>query len=316
MAMTNRKISAEPARRPLWRWLLPMLLLLCAAAPLPAQDMRAEVERILTSPQSRAGQHVEHLVALGRPAVPALLEKLRTARHPMVIVEVLGRLGDPQATLPLVELLNRNEPFTREAGEYQAQRLILIAALREIGDSRAEPLLRLILLDDQVEIATRLAAATALARLGSPETKAAASSFILEVAEATRRGHFGNLHTSGPFRLTDLDQALFEVGTAETQAMLIERLRVSGLAHEELVLIQLLARRPDAEALAALLQFSQRPDSEPYVRLQAVKALTELGGGYSDDLLLAALEDIRARLPAPLKEEAQQLIEDLAARRQ
>ncbi|MGH9805235.1 MAG: hypothetical protein ACRD4D_08675 [Candidatus Acidiferrales bacterium] len=312
--MTDRKLHTAPAWRPLRRWLLPVLFLLCAAAPLPAQDMQAEVERILRTPQSRPGQHLARLVELGQPAVPALLEKLRTASHPMVIVQALGRLGDPRATLPLVELLNRTEPFARQAGEFQAQRLILLAALRELGDPRAEPLLRLILLDDRVEMATRLAAATALARLGSPETKAAAASFILEVAEATRRGEYGNLHVSGPFRLTDLDQALFEVGTPETQSLLARRLLESGLAHEELALVELLARRPDAGAVAALLEFCQRTGGELYARLQAAKALVKLGGDHPDVLLLSALEDIHRRLPSPLKEEARQLLDDLRAR--
>jgi hypothetical protein len=248
-------------------------------------------------------------VRLGRSAVPILIEKIDSYQYPMVIVESLGRIGDGQATFPLLNLLGRVEPFAETKGEYHAQRIFIIAALRGIGDSLAEPLLQAISINEKGHVGTRLAAATALAGLGSPDLKEQARAFIMKVEEDVRRGQYGNLHTSGPFQVTDLDQALFAVGTDEARTILIDRLMQSSLAHEELTLINLLAKWPDQKVAMVLLDFCEKRNAEPYMQLQAAKALAGFGQPFPHDRLLAVLHKVRPHLSPRFQVELDNLIE-------
>lgn len=288
---------------------LALLLVLLAAVPHPlcAQELTAKVDQILASPQSQAGEMTDQLVQLGASSVPSLIKRLDTSPYPMVIVEALGRLGDSQATFPLLNLLNGVEPFAEEKGEFHTQRMIVIQALGEIGDSRAEPLLQAVFNNEKGHIGTRLAAATALAGLGSPDVKEQARTFIMKIETGVHRGEYGNLHTSGPFLFADLDRALFAVGTDRARTILIERFLKSGLPDEKLTLVDLLAKRPDPRAAAALLQFCEKPDAEPYTQLQAARALVGLGQPYPQDRLLAALNRIRPRLSPSAQAELDKL---------
>lgn len=303
------------SRSPL-RFTLVVLTLLVVAEPAllgQAPDVPTQVGQILASHQSRSGQIQDLLVQLGRPAVPILLEKLDTFAFPMVIVQALGRLGDDRATIPLLNLLNRMEPFARTEGQFYAQRLIVIAALREIGDTRAEPLLRQMFLEEQIFIGTKLAAATALARLGSADIKQQARDFILEIERDARAGKYGSLHVAGPFRPADLDQALFEVGTDESRTILMDRLLQSQIADEELTIINLLARTPSPAVAAALLTFCEKRNAEPYVQFQAAKSLAGLGVTFPRLRLLAVLRNLRNHLAPQFHPDVDKLIQQLTA---
>jgi HEAT repeat protein len=290
-----------------------LLFLFLAGAPgvLCSQELAAEVDRILATPQSESGEVTHGLVQLGRRAVPFLIERLDTYRYPIVIVEALGRIGDKRATFPLLSLLDRVEPFAETKGEYHAQRISIIAALREIGDSRAEPVLQAIFINEKGHIGTRLAAATALAGLSSPDLKEQARAFIMKVEEDVRRGQYGNLRTSGPFQVTDLDQALSAVGTDEARKILIDRLMRSGLPHEELALINLLEKSPDQEVAMVFLDFCEKRNAEPYTQLQAAKALAGLGQPFPHDRLLAVLYNLRPGLSPRFQVEVDKLIEEI-----
>ncbi len=274
-------------------FILALLLLIHPTVGVQPQDIRSVVDRILTTPQSRDGQMVDSLVQLGRPAVPVLIERLANYSFPMAIVEALGRIGDEQATPALLKMLRNMEPFARAKGEFHAQRTITIAALREIGDRRAETLLGPMFLDDEVHIGTRLAAATALVRLGSPDVKEQARAFIMKVEEDARAGRYGNLYASGPFNSAELDQALFEVGTDECRVRLIDRLMQNGPADEKLAIIHLLAKSPDQKVAGALLEFAEKQQEEPYILLQAAKALVGLGLEFPRERVLNDLQHIR-----------------------
>jgi len=314
----DRSILCEgfiPLRR---GFVVALVLLAASLGPLSlgasAQDIRIEVEGILATPQSHSGEMVDKLAELGKPAVPTLLEKLDTFSTPMVLVQALGRIGDERATLPLLALLNKLDPFAPDAGEHHFQRLMVIAALREIGDERAEPLLHLILGDEKASIGTRLAAATALARFGSADAGEEAQSFILTLEKETRGGAYRHLHTGGAFSAIELDQALAELGTEESQAILVQRLMTSGLANEELAIIHLLARKSSPSVAEAMLEYAERGDREPYIRLKAVRALVDLGEFADWDRIRMALQDIREHLPLELRPEIDSLLEIVKAR--
>lgn len=274
-----------------------------------AQDIQFEIERILATPQSRDGQHLERLVGLGPAAVPILVTKLNTHMHPMVIIQALGRIGDERATLPLLNLLNAMEPFSPTPGEFHARRISAIAALREIGDWRAESLLRLIFFDEEVHRGTRLAAATALARFASPRLKGQARSFILQAGQESRPDNYGSLHPFLSFSAKELDQGLFELGTEESQALLADRLLSCGLADEEMFVLGLLKKSSHPSTTAALLQFSESPGKEAYVQLRAVKVLLDIEAGVPRNRLLKTLLRIRRRMPTEFYGEVDNLIE-------
>src|SRR5512135_2295605 len=94
-----------------WFWhekyALMLLWVLVFAPGLPAQDVAARVEQVLSSPQRYSGSMIDDLALIGRPAIPALVQKLDTYRFPLVILQALRRIGDASATLPVVAYLNR-----------------------------------------------------------------------------------------------------------------------------------------------------------------------------------------------------------------
>lgn len=287
------------------RCLTAVLLLAAAASDGRGQDVAAEVNGILELSQARSGD-VESLVRLGAAAVPALLDKLEADGHPMVIVQALGRIGDLRATAPLLALLGQARPLERGEREHQAERLLILAALREIGDPSAEPTLRAILASGTADMATRLAAATALARHGSPNARETARVFILETEKEARSGTYGGLHTSGALRLADIDRALFEAGTTESRRRLAARLIESPVAEEKLAIIALLSVGPDHEGSKALLALCESPREEPYVRLQAAKAA--MRSGAPRVRLVAVLEDVRGRIAPEFRDEVNALL--------
>lgn len=101
------------------------------------KTVEEKVRDILYSSPSDEPEAVEKLVALGKPAVPYLIEAIKDYLYPRIAARALGRLKDPRATEALIEALkNIKYPFDL---------LPLINALGEIGDPKAfKPLLNLL----------------------------------------------------------------------------------------------------------------------------------------------------------------------------
>lgn len=263
-----------------------------------AQDARARVEQLLASPR---GDLVEQLAALGAPAVPVLLEKLDAYGHPVPIVQALGRIGDRTATAPLLALLNRLDPFNPAENQHQEECLIVIAALGQLGDSRAEATLHSLSNGEQVRLATRLSAAAAMARWGSPAVRNEAVSLILKSARQHKPG-------AGEFRPEILDEALAAVASDESRTILLERLAAAPLTSEQLAIIRLLSRDAAAQIAAPFTAFSERTDRDPYVRLQAAKAVVNSGSEFSHERILRVAERLALILPPELRPEAERLV--------
>jgi len=104
-------------------------------------------------------------VSIESRAGEAFSDKLINAlRHPVpskaaLAAQILGRLGNPRAVEPLLEVFARTrDPEVQEAA---------IHALGELGDPRAIALLSRVLEESSMFITLRVAAAEALGKIGS-----------------------------------------------------------------------------------------------------------------------------------------------------
>ena len=283
-----------------WRWFetsAAMLLCILAFAPgLHARDAAARVEQILSSPQRYSGSMIDDLAQLGRPAIPALVQNLDTYRFPLVILQALQRIGDASATESLVAYLNRISADP----DRQEERLVAITILRELGDPRVESTLQLFLTDENAQLATRVAAASALAKWGSPGVKQEAVAFILQVAREHPPG-------TRAFRHDILDEALASVDSDEGRSLLIARLGMASSASEQGRIIHLLGRDQAPAAASALVSFAEDKDKGVYLRMDAAKVLLDSGMDFPRDRVLVAMQQIRDVLSLDLRPQAEEL---------
>jgi HEAT repeat protein len=144
----------------------------------------------------------EALVGFGRAAVGALAGMLDDARAPARIwaARVLGRIGDPAATLPLAERL---------ADAHAGARSAAAEALGRIGDPRSARALACTALGDPAP-AVRAQAVLALAHAGNEE---AVSSLVLALGDAdpaTRSRAVEALAALKPSDRSAIERALFD----------------------------------------------------------------------------------------------------------
>ncbi len=199
--------------RPLRLACLTWMAVCCAVGDTAtAEDMALRVQEALDTVN---GDQYEKLVALGPEAVPAICDQLVVHEFPAVLVEVLGEFQDDRAALPLLEFLETHP----DLADYT------IAALKEIGDLRAEPALLDIVNDDSIPVSTRYEATVALARLGSPDMKAWAWKEILRIYK-TRENVSHVVPLDGDVILEhDVTKGLCEVLTEEADREIAELLR-------------------------------------------------------------------------------------------
>lgn len=285
-----------------WRAAAAMLIcVLVTATLLPAQDVSAKVQQILNTPQRYSGSMIIDLAQLGSPAVPALTENLYTYRFPLVILRALTRINDPSAASPLLVFINRvsADPDRHE------QVLMAIALLRDFNYTPAEPTLHFMTSDKTTSLATRLAAASALAKWGSPPVRQEATAIIMQAARE---------HPVGTRSMRDdvLDEALGSIGSDESRSVLIERLGKATLSSEQGRIIHLLAHDPAPASASTLLEYAERIDRNPRLRFYAAKTLLNSGMNFPADRLLAALQQIKDVLPPDSRAEAEEIARRLA----
>lgn len=257
------------------------LLFGCALSLFAAEDTKLtrEVDQILAEANIHESRTVAKALAkLGKPAVPYLIEKLNAYPHPSLIVEALGRIGDRNAVLPLIDLLKQQNLTVK-------QDILLIKAvlktLTDLDDPRSEPVLLEILQSEKNLAAIRLYAATALAKIGSEQSKLEANNFIMKSPLLSR----------DKISPIDLDTAYFELGTKEAMDRLVESLQ-RGLGYEQLFIVDLLAERITPEVNEILLKVSENKQYFPDVRLRAAEALVKRKD-VSKERLLNALYSLQ-----------------------
>jgi HEAT repeat protein len=249
------------------------------------KDVAQKVEQILdqASIHSPMGS-IKALAALGKPAVPVLLEKLTGYRYPTIIISALGRIKDPGSIDSLLQYLQNLNLKTKEN---TAEVRVAMEALADIGDRRVEPQLLGILRDQEIDIGIRLYSATTLAKVASDDGKKVATEFILNSPEIQK-----NLSKISP---VDLDSAYFEIGTPEAINKLFQAIK-SGLPYEQLFIIDLFANRTTPDIIDGLLVIAENSHYFPDVRFRALEILVKHTEGLKERIL-NALNDLRKDAP-------------------
>ena len=268
----------------IWRIVVCLSLLFVISATTQDKSMEAEVEEVLVSVQSYSGQMTDRLVELGKPAVPAMCQKLDTVKFPVTIVNALARIKDPRATLPLLEFLSTREPFSPEENTVN---IIIVDALKEIGDVLAEEMLGDIMTSESTNMRFRLCAAGALARFGSPSVKEQARTFIMS-AYAERSKYIRSL-LDHDFLYQDIYVALCEVGTNEALDTVLNVLRADAMPYQKMAILKYLPKREDEKIVATLLEVSANEADEVHIRLKALDILMTFESKVS-------IADLRTRL--------------------
>jgi HEAT repeat protein len=240
--------------------------------------------RLLGSPAARPAV-IQALVASGPYVVDALLEQLgaEDLEVRQAAVEVLGRIGDSRATLPLVAALRDGELT-----------LPVLEALGRIGDARAfDTLMRLL---GHADAPVRRAAVAACRALDDPRTPARAVALLGDADPRVREAAVRLLTPqSGDGALDALDEACRDAsdlvrGVALERLAMLDPERARGRLLEALQAPSARVRAAAARGLG-LLSGTAGPlvaaldDADAWVRYFAVRALARQG----DDTAVAAL---------------------------
>jgi HEAT repeat protein len=272
-------------KRNAFRIFLILIAILITVEADARNDIAQQVEQILAqaSVHSPMGS-VKALAALGKPAVPVLLEKLPGYRYPTIIIFALGRIKDPDSISSLLHYL---QSLNLKSKENMTEIRAVMEALANIGDRRSEPELLSILRDQELDIGVRLYSATTLAKVASDIAKQEAGEFILNSPDIQK-----NLSKISP---VDLDSAYFEIGTPEAINKLFQAIK-SGLPYEQLFIIDLFANRATPAIIDGLLLITEDPHYFPDVRFRALEILVKHGEGFKERIL-KALNDLRKDAP-------------------
>ena len=171
----------------------------------------------------------------------------------------LGRIGDPQATGTLVELLGHRSEAVRYSAAF---------GLGLLANSETESALVVAVIDDDRQVATR--AIEALARSSVPLERVRALLDELPATEADAR----------------LMPVLFRFTAEEIPTVAVPALKSDDPATRRWA-VYALARRNPAAAVEELREFLDDPD--PWIRGWTARALGAAGGGEDLELLLPLL---------------------------
>lgn len=207
------------------------------------------------------------LAKLGEPAVKTLLAELRSDDEDAVVgaTIALGRMREPRAVGPLLELLSSRDLYVREQA---------IEALVAIGEPSVGPLVKKLGSDDP---AVKKGAIVALGRLRNAEAAAALVKLLGERDLVARHYAMVALRGMGPDAYGVLEDALASRNPSTQKAAC----EILGFARD--------ARA--VEAVAALLD-----DGDESVRWTAAKTLGAIDGKYAVANLIRALQDPSPRV--------------------
>jgi len=236
------------------------------------------------------------LQKLGAPAVPAMVARLDSddAEFVALLAEVLGQIGDPQAVMPLCQLLSQKVSYkvrmavVKALGnirdpraikplidvmkeKFSAERHLAMEPLVKIGASALEPLLVELKSNDPDVV--RIAAA-ALVKLGDPR----ATESLIDVFKTT---------DSNAVRIS-LVAALGKIGDEKAIPALLAALNdempvVRRLAASSLAKIG----KPAVEELVKILKSGE----SPALRKSAALVLGKIGDAQAVAPLITALDD-------------------------
>jgi len=248
-------------------------------------------------------QAAKRLQELGKPAVLPLLQVPAHGKAGWgteLLIETLGRIGDPRAVEPLIAVLKCESPHARQEAA---------KALARIGDQRAiGPLIDAFRVEsgDTEDITAWQDAAQALARLGAPSFSPLVAALSDEHGNvrawsADALGQLGDVQAVEPLikALSDSDRqvridatvALGTIGDPRAVDAVVTRLTDPD-EHVRMAATQALGHLIRGEVFAPLVTALDDPDVEG--RCQALWALAESAGAAAVDLFVARVAD-----PAP-----------------
>lgn len=243
------------------------------------EDLHATIDRIIEEGQLRDGELVEKFVALGQDAAPILAEELWTDETPGALLQALAQLADPRTTEPLIKYLYAHEPLSATLGEYSAEKNMTLRTLKEIGDPRAEEPLLKIVRSQSTLIETRLLAAAAVARFGTPAAKKECETFIMDIWHRSRPL---NSDFPEPFYNTMaiesmLHEAVPEVDTPEAAVLTHEWLNDNDMPLLQKEIIAVFAKKQHPEMIDALKRLCTDSTQYGSVRFSCIKHLRKTG---------------------------------------
>ncbi|MGH7174656.1 MAG: HEAT repeat domain-containing protein [Gemmataceae bacterium] len=244
---------------------LSLLLLLVSVPAAPyKQDVARLVKQLTSKVASEQDKAARALAALGKPAVPALIEALQSDKEgvPGRVARALGQIGESakDAVPALIARLKKNKGRSRDDAE-------VIEALMRIAPRRKEvvPGLRAILREPSSN-PCRIHAVVALGKLGS-DAKEAVPDLIKMLAEAPGK--------AGPIRF-HAATALGQIGAEAKEAVpaLVKLLNDKKAGPGRRTVVVALGRIGPAakDAVDAL----KKARGEPALREAADKALTRI----------------------------------------
>ncbi len=199
------------------------------------------------------------LQKLGAPAVPAIIARLDSddAEFVALLAEDLGRIGDPQAVMPLCQLLSQKVSYK--------VRMAIVKALGNIGDPRAiKPLIDV--------MKEKFSAERHLAM--EPLVKIGASALEPLLAE---------LKSNDPDVVRIAAAALVKIGDSRATESLIEVFETSDSNSVRISLAAALGKIGDEKAIPALL--AALNDEMPVVRRLAADSLAKIGKPAVEELV-------------------------------
>lgn len=276
---------------------LPFVLLCfpCGYVQAESSSIEQAVATELCRGQLYDGETFDRLTGLGPQAALELSKYFYAYEFPYEILLVLAEFRD-RATVPALHA------YVRYLREQEPDEVLLGAAievLKEIGDPSSERILLEIRQAEDASMSDRIAALTALARLGSPAVKAKAGDEIMSqetwsefLADDPESGKYYGIYCP----------ALCEVFRPEADAILV---RVISFAENwELGdILEPLSKHPDtctrAEVLEALLKRAESPQDDGMAndRLAVLLTLWELQCDIPASRLHAIIESIERANP-------------------
>jgi HEAT repeat protein len=239
--------------------------------PSPAVEAAAWIKALSDPDDALRQTAADKLVGMGTEAVPQLLAAT-TNPHPGVragVAYALGKIGEPRALTPLVQLLQ--DPN-------QCVRSVAVPALRRLGSAEALPSLIEALHDEYESV--RLQAAAALGELHDVQAVPALVQALQDPVPGVR---------------VEAVTALTQIGDTRAVEAFVERLCTRG-EHPRVQLgaVLGLGELGDYRVVNLLIGVLEQPDA--VYRIAAAEALGKIGHPDAAPALIAALTDPEAKV--------------------
>lgn len=232
-----------------------------------------EVNRILGDGTLKTQQKVDSLTELGPKCLPSMVGRLENTdigRPSATLIRALGSIRDSRATAALLSRLESLSPTTDADGEYSAEAMLIVYALKDINDPVAVNAIHDVLVSSRFAPETRIAAAHALLFISNGDDYDQSVAYLFSLADLTSQEWE---KANGRFDPRQLDRAIAAIGNHASRQVLLSRLEGCGTSHEEMAIVELIGDHVGSEEELALLKIIASDGHEWFVRTSATKVL-------------------------------------------